>query len=282
MKKAGLEAVWGANPRDGPRRTRPDPLSSRRECRRRGRLLHARNVKTFATSPSGAPGRPPVTPRDVISSPLFSALASTYRRVSPLAQGAGWPGSCLNVGHVGAFRDIWRARPVTRTWNSARRRDERPRVDGGLAWCVRRAEAREFATAARPFPDRAIPFRNYVAVLAVTELQGPARPVREPSLSSKAGHTALKNRTHCVEKYDELANRSCVYRGVAVLVWGGTAAMEGNADSPVGCFPTGSGFRRREWRCFPPLIGGSPPRKRCYRERTECGRRVEDDHANAA
>lgn len=229
MKKARLEAETGANPGDSAGGGRGDRRggyrSSRRRRRSRGNLSHARNVQTFATS-SGAPGRPPVTPREVTSSPLFSDAFSTRRHLSP----GPWPGSCLTQSHAGEFRDICPERHRGR----GRCRGSLRRAPGFVAGVTRRA-AREFfarsgalagaATSVAPF------LREYVGVVAGGYC--PARRVR------KRTDFVIQSRTYCVEEYDELAKRNCVYRGVAVPLRDGTAATGGNADPPVGCFLQG-------------------------------------------
>src|SRR5688572_8406054 len=149
MKKVRLEAETGSNPRDGPRRwerrreRQAGPrLLSRRGCHRHGSLSHARNVPTFATSPNGAPGRSPVTPREVTFSLFFPSTTSRHR-VFLRASGTAWPVSCLNVRHVGEFRDIWPEHRRARTAGH-RRRGTRLLVETGIARRATRADPCEF------------------------------------------------------------------------------------------------------------------------------------------
>ena len=228
MKKLRLEAETGPYPRDGPRRWEwprerqtGARLLSRRGCRRRGSLSHARNVPTFATSPNGAPGRFPVTPREVIFSPLFPAATSRHR-VSLRVPVRAWPGSCLNVGHVGETRDICPEHP--------RARPAGPPVNSAPAL---RAGARS--------PIGAAPF------FANMSLSSP-----DPLRNGKVGRFhVIQIPTYRVEKPGELAKPTPVYPGVAARVREGTCC-EGRkcrcACQVVSYRSGDSGERRREWR----------------------------------
>jgi hypothetical protein len=215
MKKVRLEAETGPNPRDGPRRwyrrheRQAGPrLLSRLGCRRRGSVSHARNVQTFAASSSCAPGRRPVTPRNVTSSPLFSASATTRHRVSLQAPGTAWPASCLNVGYVGEFRDICPEHPRARTAGFSPHAPVRRLVEAGGA---RRAPLND--PSACFAPARTAP-RFVTHSVGVCRCPRPIcyEIARFGKAAARAPAVVIQNRTHFVEKYDELAKAASVYR----------------------------------------------------------------------
>lgn len=287
MKKVRLEAETGPNPRDGPRkwkqRREQQPgsrLLSRRECRSRGRLLHARNVPTFATSPNGAPGRFPVTPREVIFSPLFSAAASRHR-VSLRVPGTAWPGSCLDISHVGEFRDICPEHQRARIASRSRRRDASRFVKTGIARRASCADPREGFVGSRAVARSVIGAAFFLRNVSVS----PPRLWRDTEVgrcAHKADLSVIQSPTYRVEKLDETREPKPCLSACCGSPSRRNRHDERKCRSACRLLPTGRAFGEGIWRQFRPLIGGSPPRKRCYRERTECGRPVEDDHANAA
>jgi len=230
VKKVRLEAETGPNPGDGAGESR----------RSRGSLLHARNVPTFATSPTGAP-RPPVSPRDVTSSPLFSAPATSRHRVFP-ASGTAWPGSCFTYSHVGEFRDICQERHWVRTRSSSRRCDAHRFVVARIARRASSADPCEFFAHAHAVSRSVIGAAPFFASMSVSSPDWlPDCRVRRV----QAAVHVIQSPTYRVEKPVETRESKVCLSGVAVPVRDGTATTGGMADPLVGCILQCPGFSAR-------------------------------------
>ena len=268
MKKVRLEAETGPNPRDGPRRRkrrRAGPrLLSRRGCRRRGSLSHARNVPTFATSPNGAPGRFPVTPREATFSPRFPAATSRHR-VSLRVPGTAWPASCLNVRHVGEFRDICPIHPRAR---AAGRRGTRHLVETGIAWRAPRPDPCEFSARFRAGTLSAIGAASFVTNMSMSS------PGSLPDCKVRR-FRVIQMPTYRVEKPDETREPNLCLSGSRGCAFGKEPPRR--TEMPMnlsGCFLQERRFRRRTkgMAVNPAANRGFAAAQGCYRERTKCGR----------
>jgi hypothetical protein len=202
----------GLNPRDGPGASQPRAgcrFLSRRRCRWRGRLTHARIVAAFAASTS-APGRPPVTPRDVTFSPVFPTqslppslpLASPLRRSRVvLGPGLAWLIS-MSANFVTFVANAVASRRAIAV-DTLKRAGARQLTGEGAS----RASIAQLFRAIRRVAD------GHVGVLGAPVSK--SQVWREPAPQVRPV-PVIQNRTHFVEKYDELAKPTSVYRGVAV------------------------------------------------------------------